>query len=207
MKRDRIDIVLRLAYLEGKISTRGLIEKTVLRRVPVVKMSDEATMRLCSRLEIALAERRAEDAMKGALTLGEYISNEVKNVSAGKRGVLFASLSKITGCTAAQLAGLCREEVSPAAIPANAMNALLRHFAIPKAAAMTLLRNSIRCVAMGPSLASALARYDGRKGGRKSQTMRKAVRELFVKAEISLTPKEKEDNDDYVERATADLDA
>jgi len=206
MKRDRIDTILQLAYLDGKITTKGLIEKVVMRRQPGEKMSDEKTEQLHIRLCAALEERHTSEAMKGALTLGEYISNEVSDHPASDRRSVLSVLAKKAGCTVTQISDLCRDRLSPLEIAADGMKALLQHMKIPSPAAVVLLQNSIRCSYLELSLASTLARYDSSKGGRKSQAMRRAVRELYIKAEVVLPQAEEQRINDYVRHATADLE-
>ena len=206
MKRDPIDIVLQLAYLDGRISTRGLIEKSVMKGTPPVKIPVRRTEKLLGQLEDIVDERKTLQATKGAITLGEYITEELAGRPRRPESVLLVSIARKAGMAVSQLTRLCRDTLSPLEIPVKSMNALLRHFALPLGAAERLLRNSIRCAAMSPSLSSTLARYDNRDHRGKSKVMQKAVRELFVKSRIQITEDQQERINDYVRHATDGLE-
>ncbi len=206
MKRDSIDLILQLAYLDGRITTRGLIEKVVMKRAPVERISAQKLEQLHNRLVAILDERKAAQATKGALTLGEYITREVITHARKKESVVLASMAKKAGIAVSQLTRLCRDTLSPLEIPANAMNLLLHYLSLPSQAAVVLIKNSIRCANLNPSLASTLARYDAKQNRHKSKEMQKAVRELFVKADIHISPDRQEQINEYIKRATDGLE-
>lgn len=206
MKRDPIDLILQLAYLDGRITTKGLIEKTVMKGTPAAKMSAPKTEVLRQRLELFMDERKTQEATKGALTLGEYITQEISDRARKPEAVLLPSIAKRAGIAVSHLTRLCRDTLSPLEIPADAMNVLLHYFELPSHAASRLIINSIRCSSLSPSLASTLARYDAKHNRYKSKSMQKAVRELFVKAEIHISPDQQERINDYVKRATDGLE-
>ncbi len=202
MKHDRADIILQLAYLEGKITTRGLAEQVVMRSRPAEKMSDETAGKIHSRLCAALDERFAVEAAKGALTLGEYVSAEIEAAPGRKKESAMYVLAEKAGCTIDEISRLCRDEMSPVELGARRINLLLRFLELPLRTATMLLKNSIRCARLAPSLASTLARYDSRRGGRKPTAMRRAVRELYIKADLDLSPAEEQETDEFIRRAT-----
>jgi hypothetical protein len=206
MKRDLVDLILQLTYLEGRITTKGLIEKVMMKRAPVDRMSIQKTEQLHDRLIALLDERKTFEATKGALTLGEYLTHEIASRARKPEAIVLASIAKKSGIAVSQLTRLCRDTLSPLEIPAKAMNVLLRHYALPLQAAVRLIQNSIRCANLSPSLASTLARYDARYNRHKSKAMQKAVRELFVKADIHISPNLQERINEYVKHATDGLE-
>jgi hypothetical protein len=111
------------------------------------------------------------------------------------------------GITASQLTQLCRDSLSPLEIAPDCMNALLRYYTLPVRAAALLLRNTIRCAGLHPSLASTLARYDAKHKKQKSKAMQKAIRELYVKADIQISQDQEKRIDEYVTRATDGLES
>ncbi len=205
MKRDSIDLILQLAYLDGRITTKGLVEKVVMKRAPIERMSSQKLEQLHNRLAAVMDERKTLKATKGALTLGEYITYEVTARARQPESFMLASIAKKVGITISQLTRLCRDTLSPLEIPADTMNALLRYFSLPLQAAVVLIKNSIRCASLSPSLVSTLARYDVKYGRQKSKVMQKAVRELFVKADIHLSPVQEQRINEYVKHATDGL--
>ena len=206
MKPDAIDRILQLTYLDGRITTRGLVEKVAMKHSPIERMSRIKTRQLHDRLVAVLDERKSMSAMKGALTLGEYLSVEITARAKKSESVIVTSMAKKAGMTASQLTQLCRDTLSPLDIPAEAVNALMRFFKLPARAAGILIRNSIRCAYFHPSLTSALARYDAKYSQHKSIVMQKAIRELFVKADIHSSPDQEKRINDYVTLATDGLE-
>jgi hypothetical protein len=207
MKPDAIDRILQLTYLDGRITTKGLIEKVMMKQAPVEKMSDQKTERLYNRLVAVLDERKVMNAVKGALTLGEFLTCEITAQARKPGSLVLSSIAKKVGIAASQLTRLCRDSLSPLEIQPDSMNALLRYYKLPAQAAVLLLRNSIRCANLQPSLVSTLARYDAKNKKQKSKTMQKAVRELFVKADIQISQDQEKRINEYVTHATDGLES
>jgi hypothetical protein len=178
-----------------------------MERTATEQMSRTKTKKLHDRLLAVLDERKTVNAMKGALTLGEFLSGEITAQAKKSESVTVTSIAKKVGMEASQLTHLCRDTLSPLDIPAEAMNALMRYLKLPARAAGTLIRNSIRCAYFHPSLASTLARYDAKYSQHKSMVMQKAIRELFVKADIHNSPDQEKRINDYVTLATDDLES
>ena len=206
MKRDLIDLIIQLAYLDGRITTKGLIEKVMMKRTPVERVSTQKVEQLHDRLVAVMDERKTAEATKGALTLGEYLTHEIITRAGKPESVVLTSIARKVGIAVSQMTRLCRDTLSPLEIQANAMNTLLRYLALPSQAAVVLIKNSIRCASLSPSLASTLARYDAKYGRHKSKVMQKAIRELFVKADIHISPAQEQRINEYVKHATDGLE-
>ena len=182
MKRDKVDILLQLAYLEGKINTHGAYEKSIAKKGPPGIVSASSRLALQRRLEAALTSERAEVP----LTVGAFLS-KVRSEQALHAQQIFSRI----GLSQNIYRMLEHDRVSPLKISAETWLKLRRFFDLSADALIEMIRRTHQLVYFRPSFRTTLARYDSRKQkGLKSSTLEKAAAELFTKAKLSLPPDE-----------------
>lgn len=183
MKREPIDFLLQLAYLEGNITTHGLYERSVGRRHMKALPPTVAAERLLLRLEAALSNRLLQHQ---PLTIGELLRDVRKKHALGPHAV-FSRL----GVSANVYAMMEHDRISPLKIPAEAWKKLVIFVRIPVESMAELIRRTHQLVWFRPSFRTTLARYDARKNrALKASTLERAATELFSKASLQLPPQE-----------------
>ena len=185
MKRDKIDLLVQLAFVEGGITTHGLYERTVAKRKPPERSSAASKARLVDILATAMARTRETDA---PLTIGAFLWR----VRAGHT-VRSQDISSRLGITSTLYMMLERDCLSPLRIPPRSWNRLIALFQIPFDDLEKLIRRTHQRVYFRASFCSTLARYDHRKGKEKRKTvLGQAAEELYTKADLSLPAQEQE---------------
>ncbi len=200
---DPVDEMLKLAYLDGRITTRGLLERSVLHSEIRQKCHDSRTIRLQERLCLVLQDRQIAGSAGGALTLGECILKSVGEKNAAPENEM-QRLSESIGVSRETLQGLCDEIISPLEIIPEKMRKLLLYLNLSGRIAGLLIMNSYKCAVVQPSIQSTLARYKKNKSGPREEAMRRGVRELYLKSDIPLTEEQRDDVEQYL-RTIADL--
>ncbi len=185
MKRDLIDTLLQLAYLEGKITTHGLYEKVGGERDLLVGESPASRDMLVTRLENALSAKVSarEDQL---LTIGMFLRSRRKEQS-----IFARDISSRLGIPPNTYRMLEHDRISPLKISAESWIKLKTLFQLSTQSLVDLIRRTHQVVWYRPSFGETLARYDTRKTARdKPETMRRAAEELYARANLRIPPEE-----------------
>jgi hypothetical protein len=198
MKPDVVDLLLQLAFLEGKITTHGLYEQTVAQRRPIVQPTDAARNALLQQLEAALASSRS--SATAPLTVGAYLRG-LRRHQALQPQEVFSRL----GITSNIYKLLEHDRISPLKISLDSWRKIRRFFQIPVAALEEMIRRTHQLVYFRASFRTTLARYDSRKKKKiKVATLEKAAEELFARATLPLPKKEQERLDEFLSALAGD---
>ena len=184
MKRDSVDILIQLAYLEGKVTTHGAYEKSVLRKKDQRLVSPSSRLALQRKLDAALAGKKGEVP----LTVGAFLKSVRSEQSLAPHEV-FSRL----GISQNIYRMLEQDRISPLKISAASWVRLRRFFDLSTDTLVEMVRRTHQLVFFRPSFRTTLARYDARKQkGMKSSTLERAAAELYSKAKLSLPVEEEE---------------
>ena len=185
MKRDEVDILLQLAFLEGRIGTRGAYEKSVLRKKTTSMITKSKRIALQERLEGALASEVASEEIP--LTVGAFLKS-VRSEHSLRAEDIFKRL----GISQNIYRMLEHDRISPLKVPSDSWNRIRRFFDLSADVLVEMIRRTHQLVYFRPSFKTTLARYDARKKkGLKASTIEQATSELYIKAKLDLPPKEK----------------
>ena len=184
MKRDQIDFLLQLAYLEGTITTHGLYEQAVARRRVLAPSHPAAKGALLKRLEAAQAAHQKKTAM--LLTVGEFL-RKTRDRQALQPQEIFNRI----GVSSNIYKMLERDRISPMKISVESWTKFQRLFRIPLATLQEMLHCTYRLVYFRRSFQTTLARYDSRKNKEvKALTVEHAAEELYARATLALPREE-----------------
>ncbi len=184
MNRNILDLLLQLGYLEGRITTHGLYEKSVLRKQPRAVASPAAKQALVKRLEAALALVGKEQ--REAPTVGSFLRAVRQEQSLDAR-----ELSTRLGLSANHYKLVERDRLSPLKIHAETWQKFIQLFSLPFGVFEEMVRRTHRLVYFRASFHTTLARYDGRKSKTKrSVTLEQAAEELYARAHLPVPPEE-----------------
>lgn len=185
MKRDRVDLLIQLAFVEGEITTHGLYEKVVARRKVTEHSSAPAKARLLQRLEAALLQREEKAP---PFTVGGVLRRVRR-----RHALRSLDISSRLGIRPNMYRMLERDRLSPLKISAESWKRLLDLCQIPFDELEKLIRRAHQLVYFRASFRTTLARYDGRRSrGKRALILEHAAEELYAKAELSLPAKEQE---------------
>ncbi len=188
MKRNAVDTMLQVAYLERAITTHGAYEESVLRKKPRVLASASAQRKLEEKLTAVLEQQSVP------LTVGGFLKN-LRVEQNLRPQELFSRI----GVTQNVYRLLEHDRISPLRVPADAWKKFAQLFNLPAEKLVDLIQRTHRLVFFGPSLQTTLARYDARKNkAAKKETMQKAGEELFLRANLSLPAHEQRKLDQLV---------
>jgi len=183
MKRDPVDRLIQLAYLEGIITTHGAYEKSVVARNPRTVATPAARAALLQRLEKALAQKALETT---PLTVGVFL-RKVRFEQSLRPQQIFARL----GITQNIYRMLEEDRLSPLKVPAAAWKKFGPLFSLSADALVDMVRRTHQLVFFQHAFRSTLARYDGRKNkAMKAATIERATKELYARAQHVLPPEE-----------------
>jgi transcriptional regulator with XRE-family HTH domain len=184
MKRDQIDVLLQLAYLEGKIKTHGAYEKSVLRKKPAIEASAESRNALQARLETALTAKHS--SVEIPMTVGMFLRN-VRVEQSIRSQEIFARV----GLSQNIYRMLEQDRISPLKISVAAWKKFGQLFNLSSNALVEMVRRTHQLVFFRPAFRTTLARYDSRKNKTmKAATLEKAAQELYTRAVLTLPPEE-----------------
>ena len=192
MKRDKIDLLVQLAFVEGEITTHGLYERIVAKRRPAERSSATSKARLVHTLATAMARAGETDV---PLTIGAFL----RRVRTGHT-VRPQDISSRLGITPNLYRMLERDCLPLLRIPPRSWNRLIALFQIPFDDLEKLIRRTHQLIYFRASFCSTLGRYDHRKGkGNRKTVLEQAAGELYAKADLSLPAKEQENLDQFLE--------
>jgi len=200
MKRDTVDRLLQVAFLEGTITTRGLYERIVAGKKPDVQASQTFRDRLHERLEEGLATTLSgqigarpgvgvqADNMGVLRTIGSLLRQTRSEVALRAQEV-----SSRLGISQNVYRMLEQDRISPLKISAGTWKRFGSLFNVSVDEVIEMIRRTHRLVFFRPSFRATLARYDGRKNtAMKDTTLEQAATELFIRARLPLAPDEEE---------------
>lgn len=184
MKRDLVDKLIQIAYLEGVITTHGLYEQVAGRRKTTSVAAAASKKRLIERLEKALrGDTRLQEEY---LTIGGFLKTLRSGTSVGSQEI-FTRL----GVSRNLYRMIEHDRVSPLRIPVNVWRRFQGIFNLPVDALAGMIRRTYQLVLFRPAFNSTLARYDARKSKPvKRRTVELAATELFVRARFELSAEE-----------------
>lgn len=186
MKRDVIDTLLQLAFLEATITTHGLYEKAVGGKNPLRNSSPAARAGLQAKLEVALLRR--EEMREVPLTVGAYLRRSRSERSLAPHDI-FSRLE----ISANVYRMLERDGISPLKIPVASWRKMRQLFDLSADVLIGMIRCTHQLVWFRPSFRTTLARYDARKNkAMKASTLEEAARELYLKAALPIPAEEVE---------------
>jgi transcriptional regulator with XRE-family HTH domain len=184
MKRTRVDKLLQLAFLEGRINTHGAYEKAVGRRKAEEKVPPALRDALIVRLEKALASRAEREI---PLTVGAFLKG-IRRHHSLRPEQIFSRL----GVSQNIYRMLEHDRLSPLRLSVETWKKFLRLFNMPVETLEELIRRTHQLVLYRPSFRTTLARYSPKKKGTKSSDIEKAASELYTKAKLKIPQKEEE---------------
>ena len=184
MKKNQIDTLLQLAYLEGLVKTRGAYEKWVAKKKPSAVGDPGARASLLHRLETALEGKSVH--VTEPLTVGAFLK-QVRRGQAIRQQEFFSRL----GLTQNIYRMLEQDRLSPLKVPPAAWKKFAQLFNLSTDSLAGMIRLTHQLVFFQPAFRSTLARYDGRKNkAMKAATLEKATKELYTRAHLALPPEE-----------------
>lgn len=185
MKRDPIDKLLQLAYLEGTISTRKAYDNAVSKRRPVVVLPEAKRRALTLKLEHSL--ERARGAAENPLTVGALL-RKVRSEQSMRPQEIFARI----GLSSNMYQLLERDRISPLKISVEVWKRIRTVLNLSVDDLLDLVRRTHQLVFFRPSFRTTLARYDAKKNkAMKASAVEKAATELYSKAKLDLPVDEK----------------
>ena len=192
MKRDRIDLVLQLGWLESWINTHGAYEKAITRQknVSVPPMAREALIR---RLELTLATTRPTPPLTiGALLRSVRLERLLRSQEMFSRLGVSQNIYRM----------MERDAISPLKIPASVWKKLMDLLNYPADELAEMLRRTQQLIFYRPSFKGVLARHR-KPGPAKRSSLEKAQSELYAKAKLQLP----EDQEEKLKKLAAQLKA
>ena len=182
MKRDLVNRMIQLAFLEGEITTHGLYEKSVARKAPGNQATPQQAKRLLERLEAALASRKQVQDIP--FTIGTYL----RKIRAGQssRTKEFAAHIGITQRTYQLIED---DKISPLKVPVSSWKRMRQFLNLSVQELSDMIRRTYQLVLYQPSFQTTLARYKHGKG-KKSEHLEAAAKELYTRIPLPLSPKE-----------------
>jgi len=184
MKRDMVDKLLQLAYLEGVISTRRGYENSVAKKYVPALISEGKQTALLHGLEQALeASRHAEQPLTvGGFLLHVKTQSPIRSQEVASRIGLSSNIYRM----------LEHDRISPLKISIDVWKRMRTLFNLSLDDLVEMVRRTHQLVFFRPSFRTTLARYDAKKNKKmKSATLEKAAAELYTRAKLTL-PKEEE---------------
>ena len=186
MKRDTIDRLIQLAYLEGTISTRKAYENAVARRQVGVTLAPGQSDALQRKLELALENKSG--AADLPLTIGSLLK-KIRTEQSLRPQDIFSRI----GLTSNIYQLLERDRISPLKISVDVWKRIRTLLDVPVEQLSELVRRTHQLVFFRPSFRTTLARYDAKKNkAMKASSLEKATAELYAKAHLDLPEGEKE---------------
>lgn len=180
MKRDAVDWLIQMAFLEGTITTHGLYEKVAGRRTPKRLATTASKKRLVERLESVLAGDTTSE--EEYLTIGGFLRTLRSNASLRPEEI-FTRL----GVSQNIYRMIEHDRVSPLKIPVEAWSRFREVFGMPVEKLGEMIRRTHQLVLFRPAFNTTLARYDARKNKRlKRGALEQAATELYAKARLTL---------------------
>lgn len=177
-RHDHIDLLLRLAWLEGWVNTHGAYEKAVAKREPGTGVNEAARSRLIGKLESALAAVKPEPP----LTVGAML-RDTRVTRMLRPQEIFSRI----GVTQNIYRMMEQDAISPLKIPVEVWKRLVTLLDLSLGELEGMLRRTHQLVLFRPALRGVLARYKpaGRKG-LKAATLETAFKEMYAKAELDI---------------------
>lgn len=184
MKRDPVDILIQLAFLEGQVTTHGLYERTVLKKKAEAVVSVKQRQRLIDRLEAFLKEKAETEI--APLTIGSFL----KHIRL-ERSLEPGEISRRVGLSGNIYRMLEEDRISPLKVSADSWKKFRLFLEIPLGKLEDMIRRTLQLVVFQPSFKTTLARYKDKKGKwKKSDALKRAAKELYARAHLRLPEKE-----------------
>ena len=185
MKRDTIDKLLQLAYLEGAVKTRSAYERAVLKKKPAVAVSEAKRLVLQRKLEQAI--RSSPMAEEQPLTVGTLLK-KVRSEQSLRPQEVFSRL----GLSSNHYQLLEQDRIAPPRISVDVWKRIRTLLNISVEDLSEMVRRTHQLVFFRPAFRTTLARYDAKRNkAMKASTLEKATAELYAKATLELPADEK----------------
>lgn len=184
MRDHPVDLLLRLAFLEGAVHTRGAYERAVLRRRAEEMIPAARAQRLEERLAGALVPGGADDL----LTAGSFLISLRR-----RRSLRIASITRHLGLTGNIYRMLERDRISPLKIAPEVWKSIGLLGDLTAGMLEEMIRRTHGLVYFRPSYRATLARYRrSSTPGTRAGAVEQAARELYARALLPLPPAEEE---------------
>ncbi|MBI3005751.1 MAG: hypothetical protein HYY49_10110 [Ignavibacteriales bacterium] len=197
MKRDPVDILIQMAFLEGNVTTHGLYEETVLKKKVGDEASKEARRNLIARLEAVLNEKAQAQNVRD--TIGSFL----KNIRL-ERSLQPQEISAQVGIGGNIYRMLEEDRISPLKISAASWKNFRLFLGVPMEKLEDMIRRTLQLIVFQPSFKTTLARYKDKKGGgKKADALKRAARELYSKAKLPLPEKDERELSELLKEISA----
>jgi len=184
MKPENIDALIRLAFVEGRISTRGAYEEAARKRKDAGPASSASRMALLERLEGTLPGTGAES--DAPATVGVFLRSLRSTQSLQTEEIL-----KRLGLSRNIYKMVEHDRISPLKVHPDVWMRFRQLFQLPADALVGMIRRTHQLVFFRPAFRGTLARYDGRaKRSAKVRALEQAATELYTRAKLKLPPDE-----------------
>jgi hypothetical protein len=184
MNNHPVDMLIRLAWLEGLVRTRGAYERAVARRLVSPGVGTARASALEERLVAALPP--PADPSDAAASIGEWL-----RAVPGGGGTDAAEIRRRLGLHAAEYRKLERDELSPPDLPVEFWRRFRDLFALPADVLEHLLRGTHRLVVFRPAFRAAMARHRPGAGEvTRREDLRDALRTLYLHADLEMPGEE-----------------
>lgn len=184
MKPENIDVLIRLAFVEGRINTRGAYEVAARKRTGAVPASSASRIALLERLEGALSGTGAES--EAPATVGVFLRSLRSSQSLQAEEIL-----RRLGLSRNIYKMLEHDRISPLRVHPDVWKRFRQLFQLPVDALVGMIRRTHQLVFFRPAFRGTLARYDGRaKRSAKARALEQAATELYTRANLKLPPDE-----------------
>jgi hypothetical protein len=186
MKKDALDRLIQLAFLEGTVQTHGAWENNVLRTDPRYRSTAASRRRLVERLDAALEVRPSPTLLPE--TVGAFLRRTL-----GGKAPALRALAQRLRLTEATVRLLEQDRISPVKVSAERWRTFMEGFSLSASEIAGMLMRTHQAVVFRPAVRTALARYRsaGARGkGGKSAALEAAAAELYTRAGVRLPPAE-----------------
>jgi hypothetical protein len=182
MNTHPVDMLLRMAFLEGLVNTHGAWEQEFFRRKHVEAAPSERAARLERRLVAAMSASIRGDV----LTVGSFL-----RTARARAGLAVEDLTVRLGLTGNIYRMLERDRISPLRISPDVWRRFRILWNIPLEVLEGMIRRSHVLFVFRPSCRATLARYHRRaETSARSAAMQEAATELYSRAQLELPPGE-----------------
>lgn len=179
MKRDEVDLMIQLAFVEGKITTHGLYERSVAKRIPAQCFSADDKTRVAGELHKEVMRRREREP---PLTVGALL-----HCLRRCRNLRLPEMSSLLAIPPNLYRMMERDRISPLKCSPETWRRIRDLCRIPGNELEHLIRRTHQLVLYRASFRTTLARYDGRRNKKqRSDVLERAAEELYARADLPI---------------------
>lgn len=185
MKRDGVDLLIQLAFVEGRVTTCGLYERTVAKRIPAQCLSADGKTRIAGELHKEVLRRKEREP---PLTVGALL-HRLRRC----RNLRLPEMSSLVAIPPNLYRMMERDRISPLKCSPETWRRIRDLCRIPGNELGQLIRRTHQLVLYRASFRTTLARYDGgRNKKQRSEMLERAAEELYARADLPIPFREEE---------------